>query len=123
MKTQNILFEEFLRALAIGWGTLLVLGLVYRDLGLTSEAVLLISISLGLVSLVFFTILRKRTDKSFKVTTQRGWVVLGVIVGILVLLITVTSIVLQGYDANKLIGLLAAIALIIITVYWGRRRD
>lgn len=123
MKTQNILFEEFLRALAIGWGTLLVLGLVYRDLGLTSEAVLLISISLGLVSLVFFTILRKRTDKSFKVTTQRGWVVLGVIVGILVLLITVISIVLQGYDANKLIGLLAAIALIIITVYWGRRRD
>lgn len=123
MKIKQILVEEFLRALAIGWGALLILGLVYRDLGLNSEAVLLISISLGLVSLVFFTILRKRTNKSYKVTTRRGWVVLGVIVGILVLLITIVSIALQGYDANKLIGLLAAIALIIITVYWGRRPD
>jgi hypothetical protein len=73
--------------------------------------------------MVFFIILRKRTNKSYKVTTRRGWVVLGVIVGIVVLLITVLNIALQGYDANKLIGLFAAIALIIITVYWGRRRD
>jgi phosphatidylserine synthase len=123
MKIKNILVEEFLRALAIGWGALLVLGLVYQDLGLTSEGVLIFSISLGLVSLVFFTILRKRTNKSYKVTTRRGWVVLGVIVGIVVLLITIVNIVLQGYDANKLIGLLAAIALIIITVYWGRRPE
>lgn len=123
MKIKNILVEEFLRALAIGWGALLVLGLAYREVGLTSEAVLLISISLGLFSMVFFIILRKRTNKSYKVTTRRGWVVLGVIVGIVVLLITVLNIALQGYDANKLIGLFAAIALIIITVYWGRRRD
>lgn len=40
MKIKQILVEEFLRALAIGWGALLILGLVYRDLSLNSEAVL-----------------------------------------------------------------------------------
>lgn len=123
MKIKNILIEEFLRALAIGWGVLLILSMVYRNLGLRSEDVVVLSIFLGLISMVLFTIIRSQTNKSYKVTTQRGWVVLGVITGIVVLLITAVNIALQGFAANNIIGLLAASALIIITIYWGKRRE
>ncbi len=102
-----------MRALSILWGAFLILGLIYQDLRLTSENVVLISISLGIVSLVTFTILRIRTRKSYKVTTRRGWVVLSVIVGLVVLMITVVNIVLQGFSADKLMGFLAAIVLIV----------
>ena len=121
MKFTSLLIEELLRALAIGWGVLMVLGLFYKSMGLSSEQVILFSTSMGLFSLILFTFIRRRTGASLKVATRRGWMATGVVMGIVILMFLIGSILLHNFTVNTVIGLVLAVFLIVITAWWGIR--
>jgi phosphatidylserine synthase len=82
---RRIILEELRRALAIAWGTMILLSFWYVELGWSSELILLIAAAIGLLSFAGFASYRTRSGRALKLRTTGGWVVFGTTVGILML--------------------------------------
>jgi len=119
---KKIIIQELFRALAIGWGTMILLSFFYKGMGWDSGAVLLIALAVGLLSLVGFTIYRLRSGKDVRIQTQRGWLIFGTVV---VFVILVYSIIANDWSTPSLDNLMPIVLsfIVLITgIWWGIRQ-
>lgn len=79
MKLRQLLSQEIIRALALGFIVFVFLALVREPLGLSARQLLTV---LGLIVLgifITFTALRLKTGREFMASTKRDWIIIGVI--------------------------------------------
>lgn len=116
---KKIVIQELLRALAIGWGTMLLLSIFYKGLGWGSGLVLLIACTIGLLSFVSFTIYRVRSGKELMLQTQRSWVIFGAIAAFGIFAYTVITYNKGASLLDNLFPMLLAFAVLISGTLWG----
>ena len=79
MKLRQLLSQEIIRALALGFIVFVFLALVRESLGLSARQLFTV---LGLIILgvfITFTALRLKTGRELMASTKRDWIIVGVI--------------------------------------------
>ena len=79
MKLRQLLSQEIIRALALGFIVFVFLALVRESLGLSARQLFTV---LGLIVLgifITFTALRLKTGRELMASTKRDWIIVGVI--------------------------------------------
>ena len=79
MKLRQLLSQEIIRALALGFIVFVFLALVRESLGLSARQLFTV---LGLIVLgifITFTALRLKTGRELMASTKRDWIIIGVI--------------------------------------------
>ena len=79
MKLRQVLSQEMIRALALGFIVFVFLALVRESLGLSARQLFTV---LGLIVLgifITFTALRLKTGRELMASTKRDWIIVGVI--------------------------------------------
>lgn len=126
MRTRDVVFQELIRTMALGFIILMFLAVPYRAgfLGLT--ATYLLAGGLTLACFVAFTLIRLRTGRTLMVQTAAGWAIVAAVTLVLLLVLTSLSVILgNGTDLfpQGIWPVLGGLALIILFTWWGHWRS
>jgi hypothetical protein len=119
MRLRQLLLQEIIRAIALGWVVFLFLALIHESLGLSARQVMTLSGLSTLGIFLTFTAIRLRTGRELMARTKRDWTIMGVVGA--VLLATYTGVaVIVGQERTALkFGLwrvmISAVGLILFT--------
>jgi hypothetical protein len=117
---KKIIIQEMFRALAIGWAAMLFLAyFFYKGLGWSSELVLLLTVAIGLLSFISFTIFRSKSGKELMIRTRRGWITFGEIWGIILLAYFVMVYNRNMSFLDNFFPLLLGFIALAFGVWWG----
>ena len=87
---RQLLLQEIIRAIALGWVVFLFLALIHGSLGLSARQVMTLSGLIALAIFLTFTAIRLRTGRELMARTKRDWTIMGV--GGAILLATYTGV-------------------------------
>jgi hypothetical protein len=93
--------------------------LFYMGLGWSPELILLLPVAIGLLSFIGFTIFRSKSGKELMIRTRRGWIIFGVIWGIILLAYFVIA-----YNRNvsflfNFFPILLGFVVLAFGIWWG----
>jgi len=90
MRLRQLLLQEIIRAIALGYMVFLFLALIHESLGLSGSQVMTMSGLSALGTFLTFTAIRLRTGRELMARTKRDWTIIGV--GGAILLATYTGV-------------------------------
>ena len=93
MRLRQLLLQEIIRAIALGWVVFLFLALIHGSLGLSARQVMTLSGLSALGNFLTFTAIRLRTGRELMARTKREWKIAGV--GGAILLATYTGVAIM----------------------------
>lgn len=76
---RQLLLQETIRAIALGYLVFLFLGLIHTSLGLSADQVFAVSGLITLAIFLSFTAIRLRTARELMARTRREWTIVGVV--------------------------------------------
>lgn len=79
MRLRQVLLQETIRSIALGYVVFLLLGVVYTSLGLSAGQVLTLAGLITLAIFLTFTAIRLRTGRELMARTRREWTIVGVV--------------------------------------------
>jgi len=83
MTLRQLLLQEIIRAIALGYVVFLFLALIHESLGLSGSQVMTLSGLSALGTFLTFTAIRLRTGRELMAGTKREWTIAGVVGAIL----------------------------------------
>ena len=83
MRLRQLLLQEIIRAIALGYVAFLFLALIHESLGLSGSQVMTLSGLIALGTFLTFTAIRLRTGRELMARTKRDWTIMGVVGAIL----------------------------------------
>ena len=108
------------RALAIGGAAMFLLArLFYMGLGWSPELILLLPVAIGLLSFIGFTIFRSKSGKELMIRTRPGWIIFGVIWGIILLAYFVIAYNRNVTFLDNFFPILLGFMALASGVWWG----
>jgi hypothetical protein len=117
---KKIIIQEMFRALAIGVAAMFLLArFFYKGLGWSSELILLLAVAIGLLSFISFTIFRTKSGKELMIRTRRGWIILGVTWGIVLLAYFVIAYNRNVSFLDNFSPILLGFMALAFGVWWG----
>lgn len=118
MRLRQVLLQETIRSIALGYLAFLFLGVVYTGLGLSAGQVLTLSGLITLAIFLTFTAIRLKTGRELMARTRREWTIVGV-VGAVVLagFIAVAALVGEAPWALRFGPLQVATALLVLILF------
>ena len=93
MRLRQLLLQEIIRAIALGYVVFLFLALIHGSLGLSGSQVMTLSGLSALGIFLTFTAIRLRTGRELMARTKRDWTIMGV--GGAILLATYTGVAIM----------------------------
>lgn len=93
MKLRQLLLQEIIRAIALGYVVFLFLALIHESLDLSARQVMTMSGLSALGIFLTFTAIRLRTGRELMARTKRDWTIMGV--GGAILLATYTGVAIM----------------------------
>ena len=93
MRLRQLLLQEIIRAIALGWVVFLFLALIHESLGLSARQVMTLSGLSVLGSFLTFTAIRLRTGRELMARTKRDWTIVGVVGAILLAIYTGVAVI------------------------------
>ena len=117
---KKIIIQEMFRALAIGGAAMFLLArLFYMGLGGSPELILVLAVAIGLLSFISFTIFRTKSGKELMIRTRRGWIILGVTWGIVLLAYFVIAYNRNVSFLDNFSPILLGFMALTFGVWWG----
>jgi phosphatidylserine synthase len=124
MRLRQVLLQETIRSIALGYVVFLLLGVVYTSLGLSAGQVLTLSGLVTVAIFLTFTAIRLKTGRELMARTRREWTIVGV-VGAVVLagFIAVAAVVGEapGVLGLRPLSVLVAVLVLILFSWLGYR--
>lgn len=124
MRLRQVLLQETIRSIALGYLAFLFLGVVYTGLGLSAGQVLTLSGLITLAIFLTFTAIRLKTGRELMARTRREWTVAGVVAGVVVAgSIAAAAIVgqLPGVLGWGPLSVVVAVPVLILFIWLGYR--
>ncbi len=124
MRLRQVLLQETIRSIALGYVAFLLLGVVYTSLGLSAGQVLTLSGLVTVAIFLTFTAIRLKTGRELMARTRREWTIVGV-VGAVVLAGFIAVAALVG-EAPRVLGfrplsVVVAVLVLILFSWLGYR--
>jgi hypothetical protein len=118
VRLRQLLLQETIRSIALGWVVFLFLGLIHESLGLSAGQVLGLSVVIALGIFLSFTAIKSRTGWELMARTRREWIIAGVVVAVLVAgLVGVAVIVGQAPRVLRFGPLSVAMAVLVVALF------
>ncbi len=126
MRTRDVIVQEVIRALALGFVFLMFVAIPYRAgvLDLSTSYVLVGGLTLG--CFLVFTFIRLRTGRPLMIQTPTGWAIVAAVTLALLLVALLLGMILEVEAALFPQGLwpwLTGLMLIVLVVGWGYWRS
>jgi hypothetical protein len=124
MGLRQVLLQETIRAIALGYVGLVFLGLGRHSLGLSGNQVMALSGLATLAIFLSFTAVRLRTGRELMARTRREWAIVGMVAAIVVVVsIGVAATVGQLPRVHRFgpLSIVAAVLVIILFTWLGYR--
>ena len=90
---RQIVLQEIIRAIALGWVAFLFLALIHKSLGLSARQVMTLSGLSALGIFLTFTAIRLRTGRELMARTKRDWTIIGVVGAVLLAIYTGVAVI------------------------------
>lgn len=121
---RQLLVQETIRSIALGYVVFLFLGLIHTSLGLSARQVVAVSGLITLAVFLTFTAIRLRTGRELMARTAREWTIVGV-VGAVVLagFVGVAAIVGEAPSVLRFgpLSVIVAVLVLILFAWLGYR--
>ena len=118
MVLRQVLLQETIRAIALGYVVLVFLGLGRHSLGLSGNQVMALSGLAILAIFLSFTVVRLRTGRELMARTRREWIIVGMVAAIvLVVAVGVAGIVGQLPGVLRFGPLSVVVAVLVLILF------